>query len=83
MAQIVSSAKTTRFPQGDKYGHLVMIVGETKYGEIIGRSTFIFVTPTGGGAYDTTNIVGAVATTAAAKAQAEAVHKRKQGEYYR
>ena len=30
VARIASSAKTTRFPQGNKYGHLVMIVGETK-----------------------------------------------------
>ena len=31
VAQIGPSSKTTRFPQGNKYGHLVMIVGETKY----------------------------------------------------
>ena len=83
VARIVSSAKTTRFPQGDKYGHLVMIVGEAKYGTIIGRPNFIFVRPVDGGAYDTVTIVGAVATSAAAKAQAKAVHTRKQNEYYR
>ena len=83
VAQIVSTAKTTRFLQGDKYGHLVMIVGETQYRTIIGDASFIFTIPTDEGAYDTTNIVGTVATTAAAKAQAEAVHTRHQNEYYR
>jgi hypothetical protein len=82
VARIVSSAKTTRFPQGNKYGHLVMIVGETKYRNIIGDATFTFVEPVDAGPYDTVNIVAAVATNTAAKAQAEAVHKRKQNEYY-
>jgi hypothetical protein len=59
-----------------------MIVGETKYGAIINDSTFKFVTPTDTGAYDTVTIVGDVAKSSAAKAQAEAVHKRKQYEYY-
>ena len=81
VARVVSSAKTTRFPQGNKYGHLVMIVGETKYQNIIGDATFSFVIPTDEGAYDTVNIVNTVASNAAAKAQAEAVHKRKQHEY--
>jgi hypothetical protein len=82
VARIVSSAKTTRFPQGNKYGHLVMIVGETKYGNIIADANFTFTKPTDAGAYDTVNIVDNIASNVAAKAQAEAVHKRKQSEYY-
>jgi hypothetical protein len=83
VARIVSSTKTTRFPQGNKYGHLVMIVGETAYKNIIGDATFIFTIPTDAGAYDTVTIVDTIASNAAAKAQAEAVHKRRQGEYYK
>jgi hypothetical protein len=82
VARIVSSAKTTRFPQGKKYGHLVMIIGETEYGNIIGDNTFTFTEPTDKGAYDTTTIVGAVASSAASKAQAEAEHTRTQAEYF-
>jgi hypothetical protein len=82
VARIVSSSKTTRFPQGNKYGHLVMIVGQTKYRNIIGDDTFVFAPPSDAGAYDTITIIDNVASNAAAKAQAEAVHKRKQSEYY-
>ena len=82
VARIVSTTKTTRFTQGKKYGHLVMIIGESAYQTIIGDNTFRFVEPTDAGAYDTITITGNVATSAASKAQAEAEHKRKQSEYY-
>jgi hypothetical protein len=82
LARIVSTAKTTRFPQGNKYGHLVMIVGEAKYRNIIDDQAFTFETPTDGGAYDTVNIKEDIAKNAASKALAEANHKRKQREYY-
>jgi hypothetical protein len=83
VARIVASAKTTRFTQGNKYGHLVMIIGESAYQTIIGDAGFVFTEPTDAGAYDTVTIVDNIATNSAAKAQAEAVHKRKQAEYYR
>ena len=82
VARIVSATKTTRFTQGKKYGHLVMIIGESAYQTIIGDNTFRFVEPTDAGAYDTITITGNVATSAASKAQAEAEHKRSQREYY-
>lgn len=82
VARAVSQAKTTRFTQGKKYGHLVMIIGQTAYRTIIGDNTFAYDVPDDEGAYDTTNIVGAIATSAASKAQAEAEHKRRQEEYY-
>jgi hypothetical protein len=81
VARIVAQAKTSLFTQGRKYGHLAMIVGEVAYRNTIGDQTFVYVTPLDPGAYDITNIVGAVATNAAAKSQAEAEHKRHQNEY--
>ncbi len=82
VARIVSSAKTTRFTQGKKYGHLLMIIGQNAYRNIIGDATFVFTEPSDEGAYDTVNIVGNVASSAASKSQAEAEHKRTQSEYF-
>lgn len=81
VARIVAMAKTSLFPQGNKYGHLAMIVGQVAYRNTIGDQAFVYTAPNDPGAYDITNIVGAVATNAASRAQAEAEHKRKQGEY--
>jgi hypothetical protein len=81
VARIVSTAKTTAFPQGEKYGHLVMIIGEQSYRDLIATQGFNYVAPTDPGSYDTVTIVGAVASNAASKSQAEAAHKRKQNEY--
>jgi hypothetical protein len=68
VAQIVSSAKTTRFTQGRKYGHLVMIIGQNTYRSIIGDATFVFTEPSDEGAYNTVNIVGNVASSTASNA---------------
>jgi hypothetical protein len=81
VARIVAMAKTSLFPQGRKYGHLAMIVGQTAYRNTILDHTFVYTSPPDPGAYDSENIVGAVATNAASRAQAEAKHKRKQLEY--
>jgi hypothetical protein len=81
VARIVALAKTSLFAQGRKYGHLAMIVGEVAYRNTIGDQTFVYSAPNDPGPYDITNIVGAVATNAAAKSQAEAEHKRNQVEY--
>jgi hypothetical protein len=82
VARIAVLAKTSLFTQGRKYGHLAMIIGQVAYRNTIGDQTFVYTKPVDPGAYDITNIVGAVATNAAAKSQAEAEHKHKQDEYY-
>jgi hypothetical protein len=51
------------------------------YRNTIGDQTFVYTAPADPGAYNITNIVGAVASNAAAKSQAEAKHKRNQVEY--
>jgi hypothetical protein len=78
VARIVAQAKTSLFPEGRKYGHLAMIVGEVAYRNTIGNQTFVYTAPTDPGAYDIANIVGSIATNAVAKSQAEAEHKRHQ-----
>jgi hypothetical protein len=81
VARIVAQAKMSLFTQGRKYGHLAMIVGEVAYRNTIGNQSFVYIAPIDPGAYDIMNIVGAVATNAAAKSQAEAEQKRHQVEY--
>ena len=73
---IATSAKTTHFTQGLKYGHLAMILTKAKYCTIISDNTGTYNESVDPGPYDT-NIANAAGTvTQIERSQMEQEHKR-------
>jgi hypothetical protein len=72
-------AKTHHYTQGQKYGHLASAILKSKYGRVIGNTTWTHTVPTNPGAYsaDALNACNAVAT----REQFVAQHKMKQKSY--
>jgi hypothetical protein len=68
---VLVSIKSNHYEQGAKFGHLAVLLGETRMRTILGNPAFTYDTPTYQGAYNP----AALAATAAARAQMEAVHK--------
>ena len=76
---LLVSVKSTHYDQGAKYGHLDVILGETRMRNILNDPNFLYDTPVDQGAYDLEVIANV--ETAANRSQMEAQHERNNDEY--
>ena len=78
IGSILTGIKSNHFKEGQKYGHLAVILREATYRTVIGDATRAYVEPADHGAY---NITAATNTNTGQRAQQEKVHERKNDDY--
>ena len=77
---ILVSVKSTHYDQGSKYGHLVVILGDTRMRKILNNQTnLVYDTPVDQGVFDLAVIANTA--TAANRSQTEEQHDWKKDEY--
>ena len=74
LGRILVTIMSSHFPQGQKNGHLPLILGQERSREVLADPRYLYVTPSDQGAYDL-NTANQVNT--AQRSQQEAVHNRK------
>ena len=72
LGAILVTIKSTHFPQGAKYGHLPVILGQERMRTILGDAAYLYVAPTHQGDYDPNAITATVAVRAQLEAQLKA-----------
>ena len=76
---ILVFVKSTHYNQGAKYGHIAVILGETRMRNILNNTKFLDNTPVDQGAYNPSVIANA--EMAANRAHTKSQHDRKNYEY--